>query len=63
MVSLLCTPSNHCSSPTCSSLVPLFCNNPYSVAIVAMHGMYVILKATELVSPAQFPVLTLDQPL
>jgi len=27
------------------------------------HGMDVIMKATELVNPAQIPVLTLDQPL
>ena len=42
--------------------MPLFCDNAHSVAMVK-HGMDVIMKATELVNPAQIPVLTLDQPL
>jgi len=45
-----------------SALMLLFRDNVHSVAVVK-HGMDVIMKATELVNPAQIPVLTLDQPL
>ena len=48
--------------PAISALMPLFRGNAHSVAMVK-HGMDVIMKATELVNPAQIPVLTLDQSL
>ena len=48
--------------PAISALMPLFRDNAHSVAM-AKHGMDMIMKATEVVNPAQIPVLTLGQPL
>ena len=45
--------------PAISVLIPLFRGNAHSVAMVK----HVIMKATELVNPAQIPVFTLDQSL
>ena len=48
--------------PAISALMPLFCGNAHSVAMVK-HGMDIIMKATDLVNPAQIPLLTLYQSL
>ena len=48
--------------PAISALMPLFHDNAHAVAMVK-HRMDMIMKATELVNPAQIPVLTLNQPL
>ena len=48
--------------PAITGLLPLFRDNAHSLAMVK-HGMNVIQQATEHVSPAQVPVITMDQPL
>ena len=48
--------------PAITVLLPLFRDNAHSLAMVK-HGMNVIQQATEHVSPAQVPVITMDQPL
>ena len=48
--------------PAISRLMPLFCDNAHSLAMVK-YGMDIIMKATQHVNPGQVPVLTVDQPL
>jgi hypothetical protein len=48
--------------PAITGLLPLFRYNAHSLAMVK-HGMNVIQQATEHVSHAQMPVITIDQPL
>ena len=48
--------------PAITGLLPLFRDNAHSLAMVK-HGMNVIHQATEHVSPAQVPVIAMDQPL
>ena len=48
--------------PAITGLLPFFRDNAHSLAMVK-HGMIVIQQATEHISPAQVPVITMDQPL